>query len=270
MARGAAARFGLDEICGVAVDVEAYVASVEPDNGVQLRGCVVHEHMCILDGVGGGQSLIGADFIECGEHCGVNSARDVEKSAVNALHARDVVFIKFRYGRGVGRVLQLGTIRRREPFVGRVLGERGNGVLEALQGFADGVGNGDVDVIARVVPFYGKYAVIAARGVGDDGVILPERVEEVGGVVGGEELDSEVIYIEREGGRQGCMGPKTRVVDHRITDMGLEVAEKALVGDDDGFLESVHPLSDINVDIDARVGDGEEGVLNNHLVWDFF
>ena len=52
--------------------------------------------------------------------------------------------------------------------------------------------------------------------------------------------------------------------------MGMEVSDKALVGNDASFLESVNPLSDINVDIAARVGDGEEGVLNKHLVWDFF
>ena len=44
----------------------------------------------------------------------------------------------------------------------RVLGVRGNGVLETLQGFADRFGNGDVDVIARVIPFDGQAAVLAA------------------------------------------------------------------------------------------------------------
>ena len=29
------------------------------------------------------------------------------------------------------------------------------------------------------------------------------------------------------------------------------------------------PLYDFNVDISAQDGDGEEGVLNDHLVWDF-
>ena len=42
------------------------------------------------------------------------------------------------------------------------------------------------------------------------------------------------------------------------------------VGNDDGFLESVHPLSDIDVDVATRVRDGEEGVFNDHLVWDVF
>ena len=54
MARGAAARFRLDEIRGVAVDVEAHVASVELNIGVRLRGFIVHEHFRILDGVSGG------------------------------------------------------------------------------------------------------------------------------------------------------------------------------------------------------------------------
>ena len=42
VARGAAARFRLDKIRGVAIDVEAHVASVEPDGGVRLRGCIFH------------------------------------------------------------------------------------------------------------------------------------------------------------------------------------------------------------------------------------
>ena len=38
---------------------------------------------------------------------------------------------------------------------------------------------------------------------------------------------------------------------HRSIAVGLEVADKALVGDDAGFPESVHPPSDLNVDIAA-------------------
>ena len=52
--------------------------------------------------------------------------------------------------------------------------------------------------------------------------------------------------------------------------MGLEVAYKAFVDNDAGFLESVHPLSDIDVDVATHVSDGEEGVFNYHLVWDVF
>ena len=66
------------------------------------------------------------------------------------------------------------------------------------------------------------------------------------------------------------MGPKTRGVFHRIVSVGLEVAYKAFVGDDDGFLESVHTLSDLDVDVATRVSDGEEVVFNDHLVWDIF
>ena len=38
MDRGAAVPFGLDKIRGVAVDVLTHVSSVEPDDGVWLRG----------------------------------------------------------------------------------------------------------------------------------------------------------------------------------------------------------------------------------------
>ena len=42
VARSATARFWMDEIRCVAIDVEAHVASVETDDGVRLFGCVVH------------------------------------------------------------------------------------------------------------------------------------------------------------------------------------------------------------------------------------
>ena len=226
----------MDEIRGVAVDVEVHVSSVKPGDGFRLRDCVVHEHVCLLEGVGCGQSLLGANFIECKEHCGVDGARDVKASASNDLHVRGAAFIKFWCSCGVGRVLHLGPIRGRETFLGRVLGAREHGVLEALQGVADRFRHGYVDVISRIVPFDGKPAVLASRWVDSEGVILPECVKEVGGVVDGKELDTKVIYNEGEGGRQSCVGPKTGGVHHRSVAVGLEVTEKALVGDDFGFL----------------------------------
>ena len=52
--------------------------------------------------------------------------------------------------------------------MGRVLGARGCGLLEALQGFADSVGNGYVNVISGVVPVDCQTAVLAARWVDGD------------------------------------------------------------------------------------------------------
>ena len=72
MANGAAACFRLDEICCVAVDMESHVASVEPDDGVRLRGRIVHEKFSLLDGVSGGRDLFGAYVIERDKHRGVN------------------------------------------------------------------------------------------------------------------------------------------------------------------------------------------------------
>ena len=58
----------------------------------------------------------------------------------------------------------------------------------------------------------------------------------MGGVGGGKELDTKVIYSEGEGGGRSFVGPNTGGVRHMSVAMGLEVAEKALVGDDDGLL----------------------------------
>ena len=132
MARGAAAHFRLDEILGVTVNLEAHVASVELYDCVRLCGCVVHEHLCIMDDVGGGRCFSGANFVERDDYCGIDSARDVEEGAGDTLHACDAAFINFWCGCGVGRLFHLGPIRGREPCVGGVLGAWGYGVLEAL------------------------------------------------------------------------------------------------------------------------------------------
>ena len=99
--------------------------------------------------------------------------------------------------------------------MGRVLRARGYRVLESFQGFADRVGHGDVDVIARVIPFDGKPAGFASRWVDSDAVFSPESIEEVGGVLGGNKFDSKVINSKGECGRQGGVGPNTRGVCHR-------------------------------------------------------
>ena len=96
--------------------------------------------------------------------------------------------------------MYLGPIHWCGPFVGRVLGAWGHWVLEALQGFADRFGHEDVDVISGVVPFNGQAALLAARWVDDDGIIFSERVEEVGGIVCGKEIDTKVVYRKGEGG----------------------------------------------------------------------
>ena len=162
--------------------------------------------------------------------------------------------------------MDLGTIRRCETFVGRMLGAFGDGLLEALQGFADRVGHGGFDVFFWVVPIDGQSAVLVARWVDGDGLMLLERIDEVGGVVGGEELYAKVVYSKGEVGGKGRMDPNAMSIFHRVVSMGLEVSYKKFVGDDAGFLEPIHPLSDINVDIAAWVSNIEEGVFNNHLV----
>ena len=47
------------------------------------------------------------------------------------------------------------------------------------------------------------------------------------------------------------MGPKAGGIRHRSVAMGLEVADEALIGDDAGFLQTIHPLPDFDIDIAA-------------------
>ena len=72
--------------------------------------------------------------------------------------------------------------------------------------------------------------------------MLSERIKEVGGVIGGEELDAKVVYSKDEGDGKGRMGPKARGIFHRGVSMGMEVADKVVICDDAGFLEELfHP-----------------------------
>ena len=90
----------------------------------------------------------------------------------------------------------------------------------------------------------------------------------MGGVGCGEELDTEVVDSEGEGGVQGCVCPKDRGVRHRSVAVGLEVADEALVGNDADFFQPIHSLQDFDVDISAQVGEEEKRVFNNHFVGD--
>ena len=74
--------------------------------------------------------------------------------------------------------------------------------------------------------------------------LYTERVKVVG----------RVFCVQRPGG-----------VCHRGVVMGLEVVDETLVGDDAGFFNPYTPFW-IDVDIAARVGKGEEGVLNDYFV----
>ena len=147
MACSTAACFGLNKIPCVTFNVETHVASMKTDHGVWLGESVVHQHLRLFDCVGGERSFLRADLVERDEHGGIDGAEDVEEGAGDAFHARDVTFFKFWCGCSVGRVLDFGTIRRCEPFVGRILGAFEGGILESFQGFAEGVGHGDVNVI---------------------------------------------------------------------------------------------------------------------------
>ena len=106
--------------------------------------------------------------------------------------------------------MDFGAIRRCEPFVGIMLGAFGYMVLEALQGFADGVGHGDVDIVFWVVPIDGQSRVLAARWFVGDVVMLLELIKEVGGVIEGKEIDSKVVYSKGGVGGKCRMGPKAR------------------------------------------------------------
>ena len=81
---------------------------------------------------------------------------------------------------------------------GEFWGAFGGGLLEAFQGFSDGVGHGDVDVVFWVVPIDGQSTVLASRWVDGDGVMFSERIEEVGGIVGGKKFDTKVVYSKGE------------------------------------------------------------------------
>ena len=78
--------------------MEVHVASVKRDDGVRLRGRVVHEHFHILDGVSGWRCLLGTYLVERDKHRGVSGTCNVEEGAVDTLHTCDADFVKFGCG----------------------------------------------------------------------------------------------------------------------------------------------------------------------------
>ena len=70
------------------------------------------------------------------------------------------------------RVLYFRNIRRCDTFVRRILGEFGDRFLGELEGFSDGFGHGDVDIVVWVVPINGLSSVFAIIWVNGDVVML--------------------------------------------------------------------------------------------------
>ena len=50
-----------------------------------------------------------------------------------------------------------------------------------------------------------------------------ECIDEVSGIISGEEFDAKVVYSKGEGGGKSRMCPKARIIFHRGVSMGLEV-----------------------------------------------
>ena len=96
--------------------------------------------------------------------------------------------------------------------------------------------------------------------------MLLECIDEVGGVVGGKTFVSKVFYRNSEGGEEGIMCPKESSILYRGLSMMFEVSYQASVGDDASFFEPIHFFCDLGVDVAAGVSNGEEGVLNDHIV----
>ena len=222
-ARSTNACFELNNICCVTVNVETHVTSVKTDDGVWLSGSVVHQHFRIFMVSVVGEAYLEPILLSKTSMVGL-TARDIEEGSYDDVHPCDASFLKFRCGCGFGRLLDFGTICRFKPFVWIILGEFGDGVLEALRGFANRVRHGDVDVVFWVVPIDSQSAVLSARCVDGDGVIFLEGIDEVSGVGGDEEFDAKVVYSKGEGGGKGRMSPKARIIFHRGVTMELEVA----------------------------------------------
>ena len=88
-------------------------------------------------------------------------------------------------------------------------------MLGAFKLFADVFGHGYFDVLFWIVPIDGQSVVSAAKQVNGYGVMLLEHIDQVGGVIGREELDSKVVYSNSEGGGKGIIFPKSRSIFHR-------------------------------------------------------
>lgn len=92
-----------------------------------------------------------ANFIECHEHCRINSSRIVEESSSDLL---DFCFLVVVEGRGVIslRVLCCCTVRRAGPFGGGMLWARRWCVMEFFESRCNVLWHGYVDVMFAVVP----------------------------------------------------------------------------------------------------------------------
>ena len=87
MTRSKTECFGMNEIRCVTVNVETHIASMKTDDGVWLGGSVVHHHLRLFDGTGGGRSLLRAHFFNTTGMVG-STEREIKRKVPEMLCTR--------------------------------------------------------------------------------------------------------------------------------------------------------------------------------------
>ena len=118
--------------------------------------------------------LSGSEGTERNEHGGVDGTGILAESADDLLESRDGGLVERGGVVGFGSELSWDSIVRFEPGMGRMLGTRGFWMLEALKGFGNIAGHGEVGSALTVVPLQGETNVLGTGPVGGDVVELAE------------------------------------------------------------------------------------------------
>ena len=134
------------------MDPELHVTCVIGDNGVRMRGSVVEEQDDLVHGGSGGSVLFRGEDIDGEEYGVIHGPSEEKQGTKNFLDAGALGF-----GQGGSFIrwqgkLDLFAIGGRCPRVGRILGFRGERMLEALEGLLNAPGHGKFTGTALIIP----------------------------------------------------------------------------------------------------------------------
>lgn len=94
MSSNAAPGLRQDKTCCVSVDVQHHAAGMAADHGIWAGCGVIEELGALVNGQGGGTSLLRGDFIQGREHGWVDCLGAAEKCSICSLNACDAGFIE--------------------------------------------------------------------------------------------------------------------------------------------------------------------------------
>jgi len=189
---------------------EDHVTGMEANDSIRMGGAIVEQ---VSEGLHGGLSavsLLGGKGTKGDQHGRVNSVSIVMEDTNNFLDVFAISSIKDSGVVGGWGILDFCTIIGVLPSMGGMFRAFWMGVSELQEGPFNVSRHGEVNSALVIVPLKGKTTIPGGCPIFSDLIMLPEGIEEVGGIIPVGVSNNKAIDNQGESDVTGVMLPEPR------------------------------------------------------------